>query len=90
MQRLLGWTSSAGLSSRRPWYDGARSRPSCVYSTNSTSATSFGSTQTISSLRTRGIFGTTVNGDVARRSGFSFAINERISLSVKPVPTLPT
>ena len=64
-QRLLACAPPpAALSSRRPWYDGARRWPSCVHSANSTSQTSFGSTQTTSPLRTRGIFGTSANGDV--------------------------
>ncbi len=64
-------TSGAALSSRRRRYDGARSRPSCVHSANSTSATSTGSTQVTSELRTRGIFGTSANGESGRSSGAS-------------------
>ena len=55
-------TSRADLSSRSPWNDGARRRPSCVHSTNSTSQTSSGLTQTTSAFLTFGIFGTTGNG----------------------------
>ena len=57
---------------------------------NSTSQTSFGSTQTTSPLRTFGIFGTTANGESSRSSGRSFASSSSISFSVKPVPTFPT
>jgi hypothetical protein len=71
-------------------YEGARSRASCVHSTNSTSHTSFGSTQTTSDLRTRGIFGGTRNGEAGRSSGRSFASTRSTSFSVKPVPQLPT
>ena len=82
-------TSSASLSSRRPWYTGARSLPSCVHSAKRTSATSSGSTQTTSPLRTFGIFGTSANGESSRRSGFKRASSRAISASSKPVPTFP-
>ena len=82
-------TSLASLSSRRPWYTGARSRPSCVHSAKRTSATSRGSTQTTSPFRTFGIFGTSANGGSSVRSGFSLSSSRLISASSKPVPTLP-
>ena len=82
-------TSSAVLSSRSPWYTGARRCLSCVHSTNSTCATRFGSTQTTSALRTFGIFGTSRKGGVARSSGLSIFSNLSISASLKPVPTFP-
>ena len=82
-------TSRADLSSRSPWNDGARRRPSCVHSTNSTSQTSSGLTQTTSVFRTFGIFGTTGNGLSFCSSGRSFASSSSIALSVNPVPTLP-
>ena len=53
-------------------------------------AGSFGSTQTTSLLRTRGSLGGTLNGEVCRSSGRSFASSPSISSSVKPVPTFPT
>ncbi len=65
------------------------SLPSCVHSTNSTSATSFGSTQTIASFRIFGIFGTVSKGGSLRSSGRSLRNSLSISPSVNPVPTLP-
>ena len=59
-------------------------------SANETSATSFGSTQTTSPLRTRGIFGGFGKGEVFRSSGLSFFSSRSCSASSKPVPTLPT
>ena len=47
----------------------------------SISATSSGSTQTTSPLRTFGIFGTSAKGDVSRRSGFSLA-SSRVDLGL--------
>ena len=74
---------SVVLSSRSPWYDGARSRPSCVHSANSTSQTSFGSTQTMSALRTFGSFGASANGVVGRSSGRSSPSSRSISASAE-------
>src|SRR5215212_491609 len=85
-------TSVAGLSSRNPLYDGARSRPSCVHSANSTSQTSSGSTQMTSLFRTFGIFGTSRNGEVGRLSGrnlsSSLSISRAFALHVPRVNAL--
>ena len=82
-------TSSAGLSSRSPWNEGARRWPSCVHSANSTSATSLGSTQTTSPFFTFGIFGTTGNGDSSRRSGSSCSSSSRIVALVEARADVP-
>ena len=84
-----GRTSAGALSSRSRRYEGARRRPSCVHSANSTSATRTGSTQVMSDFRTRGIFGTSAKGESARSSGRRSSRSRSISRSEKPVPTLP-
>ena len=60
-------TSFAGLSSRRPLNAAWRTWPCAVKPLNSTSATSFGSTQM--PLRPRSSSGTLPNAGVSRRSG---------------------
>ena len=84
-----GATSSAVLSSRSPWYTGARRCLSCVHSTNSTLRTSSAPPRRRPPWRTFGIFGTSRKGGVARSSGLSIFSNRSISASLNPVPTFP-
>src|SRR5438270_11553437 len=80
-------TSSAGLSSRRPWNDGCRRRSSEVHSLNSTSPTSSGFTQvTPRPLYPLGGF---LNGDLSTFRLLSSDKSSRSDCAVNPVPTLP-
>ena len=80
------FTARAGLSSRSPLNDGWRTRPSRVQVVNSTSATSFGSVyraSLASGLRTA------MKGEAPVPMRWSFAMMERPSGMLQPVPTEP-
>ncbi len=80
-------TSFAGLSSRKPWNDGCRKRPSDVHSVNSTSATSSGFTQ-VTPRRSLPVGGFLNGGSSIGRFFSSEAICFN-DCDVNPVPTRP-